>query len=344
MERKMVAPQAQTLAAAVPRSTTTLNSRKPPPFNASGSLGIVEVAKSSPSPASAAPPTSAPAIPTLALTPTAVGSGLKAGAVVQVVKRKPKEKGRMRAMAVRAPAGKGKGKQVEESDEEMSSEFDSSDSAMDSESEEEGEGGEESEEEWSGIQEEEGEGVPTAGAEQEEQEEQEDSDSDSEAEDPAAPRRPPREKGAFQAWAEAQVLSASGLTSTLPSAEPISTTEPSSTGYTPLLPSGSGAPAAALPEGLTGPLGSSIPASQLPTLPPQRSTHIPIARTEEMQKQREELPIVKEEDRIMEAIRGNSVVVICGETGSGKTTQVGQFLWEAGWGDKSSGECWLLSR
>lgn len=57
-----------------------------------------------------------------------------------------------------------------------------------------------------------------------------------------------------------------------------------------------------------------------------------------MQKQRAELPIVKEEDRIMDAIRGNPVVVICGETGSGKTTQIGQFLWEAGWGDASSGE------
>ena len=35
-----------------------------------------------------------------------------------------------------------------------------------------------------------------------------------------------------------------------------------------------------------------------------------------------------EEDRIMEVIRMHSVVVLCGETGSGKTTQVPQFLYE----------------
>ena len=36
----------------------------------------------------------------------------------------------------------------------------------------------------------------------------------------------------------------------------------------------------------------------------------------------------------MEAINENSVVVICGETGSGKTTQVPQFLYEAGYTQK----------
>lgn len=39
---------------------------------------------------------------------------------------------------------------------------------------------------------------------------------------------------------------------------------------------------------------------------------------------------------IMEAIRNNTVVVICGETGSGKTTQVPQFLYEAGWSHPES--------
>lgn len=33
----------------------------------------------------------------------------------------------------------------------------------------------------------------------------------------------------------------------------------------------------------------------------------------------------------MEAVRENPCVVICGETGSGKTTQVPQFLYEAGY-------------
>lgn len=33
----------------------------------------------------------------------------------------------------------------------------------------------------------------------------------------------------------------------------------------------------------------------------------------------------------MEAINENPIVIICGETGSGKTTQVPQFLYEAGY-------------
>ena len=33
----------------------------------------------------------------------------------------------------------------------------------------------------------------------------------------------------------------------------------------------------------------------------------------------------------METINENPVTIICGETGSGKTTQVPQFLYEAGY-------------
>jgi ATP-dependent RNA helicase DHX37/DHR1 len=56
------------------------------------------------------------------------------------------------------------------------------------------------------------------------------------------------------------------------------------------------------------------------------------------------LPIVSEEQPIMEAIRFNSVVIICGETGSGKTTQVPQFLYEAGFGNPDSGKEKLICR
>ncbi|KAJ1505157.1 putative ATP-dependent RNA helicase DHR1, partial [Coelomomyces lativittatus] len=59
-------------------------------------------------------------------------------------------------------------------------------------------------------------------------------------------------------------------------------------------------------------------------------------RTETMQEQRMKLPVCQEEFRIMECIEEHPVVIICGETGSGKTTQVPQFLYEAGYGHPKS--------
>lgn len=47
---------------------------------------------------------------------------------------------------------------------------------------------------------------------------------------------------------------------------------------------------------------------------------------------RMELPILAEEQGIVESVLMNPVVIICGETGSGKTTQVPQMLYEAGFG------------
>jgi ATP-dependent RNA helicase DHX37/DHR1 len=61
---------------------------------------------------------------------------------------------------------------------------------------------------------------------------------------------------------------------------------------------------------------------------------ITLDRDPEIQMARLRLPILAEEQTIMEAIQHNRVVVICGETGSGKTTQVPQFLYEAGYGSK----------
>ncbi|KAJ3322225.1 ATP-dependent RNA helicase dhx37 [Boothiomyces sp. JEL0866] len=64
------------------------------------------------------------------------------------------------------------------------------------------------------------------------------------------------------------------------------------------------------------------------------SYHVPVNRTEEIQLARMSLPVVGEEQPIMETILANDVTILCGETGSGKTTQVPQFLYEAGFGDK----------
>ncbi|KRZ59423.1 putative ATP-dependent RNA helicase DHX37, partial [Trichinella nativa] len=60
------------------------------------------------------------------------------------------------------------------------------------------------------------------------------------------------------------------------------------------------------------------------------ATYVPIYRQPDIEKQRLKLPVVAEEQVIMEAIKECPVVIICGETGSGKTTQVPQFLYEAG--------------
>ncbi|KAF1796039.1 P-loop containing nucleoside triphosphate hydrolase protein [Mucor lusitanicus] len=64
--------------------------------------------------------------------------------------------------------------------------------------------------------------------------------------------------------------------------------------------------------------------------------YVPVNRTPEIQAARLKLPVCGEEQTIMEAIRNNTVVIICGETGSGKTTQVPQFLYEAGWSHPDS--------
>jgi pre-mRNA-splicing factor ATP-dependent RNA helicase DHX38/PRP16 len=52
-----------------------------------------------------------------------------------------------------------------------------------------------------------------------------------------------------------------------------------------------------------------------------------------MKEQREFLPIYGCREELMQVIRDNPVVVIVGETGSGKTTQMTQYLKEEGYGD-----------
>jgi ATP-dependent RNA helicase DHX37/DHR1 len=56
-----------------------------------------------------------------------------------------------------------------------------------------------------------------------------------------------------------------------------------------------------------------------------------VNRSPKIQESRLKLPILAEEQAIMEAVNENLVVILAGETGSGKTTQVPQFLYEAGY-------------
>jgi ATP-dependent RNA helicase DHX37/DHR1 len=64
----------------------------------------------------------------------------------------------------------------------------------------------------------------------------------------------------------------------------------------------------------------------------RKAFSVTVERSTEIQDARLQLPIVAEEQKIMEAIHNNDVVVVWGATGSGKTTQVPQFLYEAGYG------------
>ncbi|EPX73969.1 ATP-dependent RNA helicase Dhr1 [Schizosaccharomyces octosporus yFS286] len=68
----------------------------------------------------------------------------------------------------------------------------------------------------------------------------------------------------------------------------------------------------------------------------RKTTYRLVNRPPEIQESRLALPIVAEEQSIMEHVFANDVVIICGATGSGKTTQVPQFLFEAGFGSPES--------
>uniref|UniRef100_A0A1D1ZFG7 RNA helicase n=1 Tax=Anthurium amnicola TaxID=1678845 RepID=A0A1D1ZFG7_9ARAE len=66
--------------------------------------------------------------------------------------------------------------------------------------------------------------------------------------------------------------------------------------------------------------------------PVEGPTVIHVSRPSEVEEKRRDLPIVMMEQEIMEAINENSTLIIRGEAGCGKTTQVPQFLYEAGFG------------
>jgi ATP-dependent RNA helicase DHX37/DHR1 len=63
------------------------------------------------------------------------------------------------------------------------------------------------------------------------------------------------------------------------------------------------------------------------------ATYVHVERNPEIQAARLKLPIIAEEQIIMETISENSVTIIAGSTGSGKTTQIPQFLYESGYAE-----------
>eukprot|EP00072_Mus_musculus_P059459 XP_011239139.1 PREDICTED: probable ATP-dependent RNA helicase DHX37 isoform X3 [Mus musculus] len=88
------------------------------------------------------------------------------------------------------------------------------------------------------------------------------------------------------------------------------------------------------PSGISAP--PKTPASAPPPPVAKPAVFIPVNRTPEMQEERLKLPILAEEQAIMEAVAEHPIVIVCGETGSGKTTQVPQFLYEAGYSSEDS--------
>ena len=69
----------------------------------------------------------------------------------------------------------------------------------------------------------------------------------------------------------------------------------------------------------------------IPIYKPSEKSLILIKRNKEIIEFRKNLPIIKQEDDIMYAINNCLVTIICGETGSGKSTQIPQFLYEKGY-------------
>ncbi|KAJ3344554.1 ATP-dependent RNA helicase dhx37, partial [Entophlyctis luteolus] len=66
--------------------------------------------------------------------------------------------------------------------------------------------------------------------------------------------------------------------------------------------------------------------------------YVQIVRPESIALSRMSLPILKEEHAIMEKILKNTTTILCGETGSGKTSQLPQMLYEYGFGNPSHPE------
>lgn len=166
----------------------------------------------------------------------------------------------------------------------------------------------------------EGSELSQSGSEDNEGSDEEGSDEDSESDSETSPdedsKAAKKEKtSAFKAWATQQRNEAVGFvpTNNLSHAIP-----PKPANFTPRAPEQDPLP----PELETNTTTDAT----------RKAFSVTVERSPEIQDSRLQLPIVAEEQKIMEAIHNNDVVVVWGATGSGKTTQVPQFLYEAGYG------------
>ncbi|KAF2443604.1 P-loop containing nucleoside triphosphate hydrolase protein [Karstenula rhodostoma CBS 690.94] len=180
------------------------------------------------------------------------------------------------------------------------------------EDEEESGSGPGSASEESGGSEEEDESASASDDSEEDSEEESSSDTSEDENDKSARKE---RSNAFKAWATTQRNEAIGFvpTNNLTYAIP-----PQPKNFTPRAPESDPLP----PELET----------KTATDATRKAYSVAVERTPEIQEARLQLPVVAEEQKIMEAIHNNDVVVVWGATGSGKTTQVPQFLYEAGYG------------
>ncbi|KAJ9495760.1 putative ATP-dependent RNA helicase DHR1 [Exophiala xenobiotica] len=129
--------------------------------------------------------------------------------------------------------------------------------------------------------------------------------------------RPAPRKSAFKAWATAQLNQSVGHTPSY------------SAGEGQLLPK----PDIPAPKPQTTQIYTPGKLPQVSESQPNRMAYaVHIERPEEIQQTRTALPILQREQEIMEAVHNNPVILVKGDTGSGKTTQLPQFLFEAGYG------------
>ncbi|KAH7928402.1 P-loop containing nucleoside triphosphate hydrolase protein [Leucogyrophana mollusca] len=257
----------------------------------------------------------APAILESASRSTTVGGALKRnpdGTVVAPRMVKKKEKGKKTAFR----SWKHKSSANAPVEEDSDTSFDSSHSAYDSDEEQQGDEDSRSSEESSS-------------------ESANDSGDDSPSEE--KPDLIHKKQSGFKDWAIKQLNAAKGY-AVPPDADPtVDDLQPQT------LPPKKKRKVSHLSE-MRGPLGEdlNLPATSLAEhlqlskqssgLSPKRTKAVSVTRPPDVEEARIMLPIVSEEQPIMEAILLNPVVIICGETGSGKTTQVPQFLYEAGFG------------
>ena len=136
------------------------------------------------------------------------------------------------------------------------------------------------------------------------------------------PEESKERSSAFKAWATSQVNEALGFKSTADSSTTPGNDLPvEQLAYVPRIPE-------------QDPLPPELEVKS--NAPERKAFSVKVERPVDVQEARLGLPVVGEEQKIMEAIYNNSTVVIWGATGSGKTTQVPQFLYEAGFGSSDS--------